>query len=71
MVEAQWMEILRPISIVRPEKKIPDGYEALGNPGVAKGIFEAAGFKDYEQVEIPVWCKFENAAEIVVSNVAH
>lgn len=65
MVKAQWMELLHPLSIVRPEKKIPGGYEAFGNPGVVKGIFEAAGFKDYEQVEIPVWCKFEDAVEIV------
>jgi len=65
MVKAQWMELLTPLSIVRPDKKIPDGYEAFGNPGVVKGIFEAAGFKDYEEVEIPVWCEFEDAAEVV------
>lgn len=70
MVKAQWMELLRPISIVRPEKKIPDGYEAFDNPGVVKGIFEAAGFEDYEQVEILVWCKFEDAAEFVDFNLA-
>lgn len=65
MTKAQWMELLTPLSVVRPEKKIPGGFEAFGNPGVVKGIFEAAGFIDYKEVEIPVWCKFEDAGEIV------
>jgi len=65
MTEAPWMVLLSPISVVRPDKAIPSGYEVFGKPGVVKGTIESAGFKDYEEVEIPVWVNFEDAREIV------
>jgi ubiquinone/menaquinone biosynthesis C-methylase UbiE len=65
MTKAPWMDLLAPVSAVRPDKIIPSGYEVFGKPGVAKGSVEAAGFKDYEEVEIPVFCRFEDPREIV------
>lgn len=62
MTKAPWTDILRPLSVVRPEKQIPSGPEAFGNPGVVQGIIEKAGFKDYEEKEIDVWCEFEEGA---------
>jgi len=65
MTKAPWMDFLSPISVIRPDKVIPSGYEVFGNPGVARGSIEGAGFKNYEEVEIPLFVRFEDSKEIV------
>jgi hypothetical protein len=65
IIKSPWVDILHLITTVRPDLQIRSGYGEFDKLGVIEKPFEDAGFKDYEQVQIPVLIVYEDAEELV------